>query len=39
MKVTGDAYATKFIGDIEANEGTVTSISGTSLNYDSADIR
>lgn len=39
MKVTGDAYATKFIGDIEANEGTVTSISGTSLNYDNANIR
>ena len=49
IKAGGNVTATKFIGNVEAsdvttdtlqaNEGTVTSISGTSLNYDNADIR
>lgn len=49
IKAGGNVTATKFIGNVEASdvttdtlqayEGTVTSISGTSLNYDNADIR
>ena len=49
IKAGGNVTATKVIGNVEAsdvttdtlqaNEGTVTNISGTSLNYDNADIR
>lgn len=49
IKAGGNVTATKFIGNVEAsdvttntlqaNDGMVTSISGTSLNYDNADIR
>lgn len=49
IKAGGNVTATKFIGNVEAsdvttdtlqaNEGTVTSISGNSLNYNNADIR
>ena len=49
IKAGGNVTATKFIGNVEAsdvttdtlqaNEGTVTSISGTRLNYDNANIR
>ena len=49
IQANGNVTATKFIGNVEAsdvttdtlqaNEGTVTSISGTRLNYDNANIR